>query len=159
MKGDPAKPPFMKLAVLTPYASLAEEGGKCVQGAGAGNECYDHFAVPLFRVSSTWTRYAITWQQLGQAGWGQKIPVSVQPEKEIIGFSFSPVWTNDAAPNKTFDFWLDDISFDVGGTLRRHGLPELRVEGHVRRRLRLPPGRARPRTRCTPTPTRTSSRC
>ena len=111
----------MKVAVLTPYSSLADEGGKCVQGAGAGNECYDHFAVPLFRVSSTWTRYSLTWQQLGQAGWGQKIPTSVQPEKEIIGMSFSPVWTNDAAPNKSFDFALDDISFDVGGTFADTG--------------------------------------
>jgi hypothetical protein len=121
MKGDPAKSPFVKVAVLTPYSSLAEEGGKCVQGAGAGNECYDHFAVPLFRVSSTWTRYSLTWQQLGQAGWGQKIPTSVQPEKEIIGVSFSPVWTNDAAPNKSFDFALDDISFDVGGSFADTG--------------------------------------
>jgi hypothetical protein len=115
MKGDPAKAPFVKVAILTPYSSLADEGGKCVQGAGAGNECYDHFAVPLFRVASTWTRYSITWQQLGQAGWGQKIPTTVQPEKEIIGISFSPVWSNDAAPNKSFDFALDDISFEVNG--------------------------------------------
>ena len=75
MKGDPAKAPFVKLAILTPYASCSRRRvASASRARGAGNECYDHFAVPLFRVSSTWTRYSVTWQQLGQAGWGQKIP-------------------------------------------------------------------------------------
>jgi chitinase len=125
LKGDPAKAPWLKVAILTPYTSLAEEGGKCVQGSGAGNECYDHFSVHLFKLSNIWTRYAITWQQLAQFGWGQNIPRTVRPEKEIIGISFSPVWDNDAAPGKSFDFSIDDISLDVKGPYADTGFSQI----------------------------------
>jgi hypothetical protein len=121
MKGDPSKAPWVKVSILTPYTSLAEEGGACVQGAGVGNECYDHFSVHLFKVSNIWTRYAITWQQLAQYGWGKNVPRTVKPETEIIGINFSPVWDNDAAPNKAFDFSLDNISFDVAGPFANTG--------------------------------------
>jgi hypothetical protein len=121
LKGDPSKAPWVKVSILTPYTSLAAEGGACVQGAGVGNECYDHFSVHLFKVSSIWTRYAITWQQLAQYGWGKNVPRTVKPETEIIGINFSPVWDNDAAPNKGFDFWLDNISFDVSGPFASTG--------------------------------------
>jgi hypothetical protein len=125
VKGDPSKSPWLKFSVITPPTAQAVEGGTCVQGTGAGNECYDHFSVHLFKVSNIWTRYAITWQQLAQYGWGQNVPRSVRPETQIIGINFSPVWDNDAAPNKAFDFWIDDVSFDVEGAYADTGFKKI----------------------------------
>jgi basic endochitinase B len=124
-KGDPSKAPWLKVSVITPPTAQATEGGTCVQGAGAGNECYDHFSVHLFKVSNIWTRYAITWQQLAQYGWGQNVARTVRPETQIIGINFSPVWDNDAAPNKGFDFWVDDVSFDVEGAYADSGFKKI----------------------------------
>ena len=125
VKGDPSKSPWLKFSVITPPTAQAVEGGTCVQGSGAGNECYDHFSVHLFKVSNIWTRYAITWQQLAQYGWGQNIPRTVRPETQVIGINFSPVWDNDAAPNKSFDFWVDDVSFDVDGAYADSGFKKI----------------------------------
>lgn len=113
LKGDPSKAPYIKVSVITPHSAQAAEGGSCVQGTGAGQECYDHFSVHLFKVSNIWTRYAITWQQLAQYGWGRKIPATVRPEAEIIGINFSPDWPNVKTPNKGFDFWVDNLTFEV----------------------------------------------
>jgi chitinase len=118
MKGDPTKAPWMKLSIMTPQSVEAAQGGSCIQPP-VGHpptqlECYDNFSVHLFKVSNIWTRYAITWQQLAQFGWGQPI-TGVKGESQIIGLNFSPVWDLDTAPNKAFDLWFDDLSFDVNG--------------------------------------------
>jgi chitinase len=118
MKGDPTKASWVKLSIVTPKTTEAAEGGTCIQGMGAGNECYDHFSVNLFKVSTIWTRYSVTWQQLAQFGWGQKVPVTYRPETEIVGLNFAPDWgsdANDKVFNKSFDFWVDNLSFDVAG--------------------------------------------
>ena len=65
LKGDPSKAPEVKISFITPFTAVAAEGGACVPDA---KECYDHMTVGLFKVSNTWTRYAISWQQLGQGG-------------------------------------------------------------------------------------------
>jgi Chitinase class I len=127
-KGDPAQAPWMKLSIVTPRTAEAAEGGTCVQGVGAGNECYDHFSVNLFKVSNVWTRYTITWQQLAQYGWGQKVPVTYRPETEIIGINFAPDWGSDAADkvfNKKFEFWVDYLSFDVAGPFTDTGFKQI----------------------------------
>lgn len=127
-KGDPTKAPWMKVSFATPKTSEAAEGGTCVQGVGAGNECYDHFSVNLFKVSTVWTRYAITWQQLAQYGWGQKVPATYRPETEIIGINFAPEWGSDAADkvtNKSFDFWVDNLTFDVAGPFSDTGFKQI----------------------------------
>jgi hypothetical protein len=116
-KGDPAQAPWMKLSIVTPRTAEAA-GGTCVQGVGVGNECYDHFSVNLFKVSNVWTKYTITWQQLAQYGWGQKVQITYRPETEIIGINFAPDWGSDAANkvfNKKFEFWVDNLSFDIAG--------------------------------------------
>ena len=127
-KGDPAQAPWVKLSIVTPPTAEAAEGGICVQGVGIGNECYDHFSVNLFKVSNVWTRYAITWQQLAQFGWGQKVPVTYRPETQIIGINFAPDWGSDAANkvfNKKFEFWVDNLSFDIAGPFTDTGLRQI----------------------------------
>jgi hypothetical protein len=120
-KGDPAKVPSVKVSFVTPGSALAAEGGRCIQPPAdppGQLQCYDHFSVNLFKVSNIWTRYAITWQQLAQFGWGQNSPRTYVPQTEIIGINFAPTW-GDAdvmTPNKAFDFWIDDLSFDVAGS-------------------------------------------
>jgi hypothetical protein len=125
LKGDPSKAPWFKVSVITPHTAQAGEGGMCLHESGVGKECYDHFSVQLFKVSTTWTRYAITWQQLAQYGWGRIAPPGSRPERQILGINFSPVWDNDAAPNKSFDFSLDDISFDVTGDYAASGFKSI----------------------------------
>ena len=128
MKGDPTKAPWLKVSIATPKTAEAAEGGTCVQGVGAGNECYDHFSVNLFKVSNTWTRYAFTWQQLAQYGWGQKVAATYRPETEIIGINFAPTWGSDLADramNKSFDFWIDNLSFDVAGPFADTGFKSI----------------------------------
>ena len=124
LKGDPSKAPEVKLSILTPGTVPVAEGGSC---AGApGMECYDHATVHFFKVSNVWTRYAITWQQLAQYWVGSaKFPRGFRPETRIIGVNFSPVWANDKAPNKAFDFSVDDLSFDVAGNYADGGFKSI----------------------------------
>jgi hypothetical protein len=122
IKGDPSKAPEVKISFATPYTAIADEGGSCVPGA---KECYDHASVHLLKISNTWTRYAITWQQLAQFGWGQMIPGTAKAETQIIGVNFSPIWVNDKLPNKSFDFWIDDVTFDVDGKYSDSGFKSI----------------------------------
>ena len=126
LKGDPTKAPWMKLSIMTPPTVQASEGGACVQplAGSSGLQCYDNFSVNLFKVSNVWTRYAITWQQLAQYGWGQPVPVTYRSQTQIIGINFSPVWANDKALNKAFDLWVDNLSFDVAGPFADTGLQQ-----------------------------------
>jgi hypothetical protein len=39
--------------------------------------------------------------------------------------NFSPVWANDRAPNKSFDFSIDDMSFDVTGNYADSGFKSI----------------------------------
>jgi chitinase len=126
-KGDPARTPSMKVSVVTPGTAATTEGGSgsCAVGGGAGQGCYDHFTVQTFKVSDIWTRYTIVWSQLTQYGWGKAVPRTERPETEIIGLVFSPDWDTDAAnmaPNKSFDFWIDDVSFDITGNFAQSSL-------------------------------------
>jgi hypothetical protein len=128
-RGDPAQAPWMKLSIMTPQSVEAAQGGSCIQPP-VGHlpnvlECYDNFSVHLFKVSNIWTRYALTWQQLAQYGWGQPIPNNIKGETQIIGLNFSPVWANDAATNKAFEFWVDDLSFDTNGPFSDTGFKSI----------------------------------
>jgi hypothetical protein len=117
-KGDPAKTPSMKFSAIIPATAEAAQGGTCIQPPPGSTslQCYDHFTVQVFKVSSVWTRYAFTWEQLTQYGWGQPVPRTLRPETQIIGISFSPDWDpvpGNKATGKAFDFWVDNLSFDI----------------------------------------------
>jgi hypothetical protein len=105
------------------------EGGD--DSCNTGLQCYNHFTTQYFRVSEVWTRYAFTWAQLAQ-GWdntGGAIPRDYQPQKEITGLSFAPVWPDEdpKAPiqGKSFDFSIDDVSFDIAGPFVDTGFKSL----------------------------------
>ena len=40
-------------------------------------------------------------------------PAEHSGREQIIGLNFAPFWSNNNAPGKAFDFWIDDVSFDV----------------------------------------------
>jgi chitinase len=126
MKGDPKTVPYLKVSVTTPVTTGPNEGGACEARVGEPNgECHDNFTVDLFAVSPVWTRYAITWRQLAQNGWGQLAGGGYRPETEIIGINIAPGWEDSAAPNKSFDFWIDDVSFDIAGPFTPTGFTSI----------------------------------
>jgi len=133
LKGNVGSAPYVKVSIATPKTVPMAEGGD--DSCNTGLQCYNHFTVQYFRVSDVWTRYAFTWAQLAQ-GWdntGGAVPRDYQPQKEITGLNFAPVWPeeqpNAPIPNKSFDFSIDDVSFDVAGPFVDTGFKSLVNEG------------------------------
>jgi chitinase len=133
LKGNVGGAPYVKVSIATPKTVPLAEGGDdtCM----TGQLCYNHFTVQYFRVSDVWTRYSFTWAQLSQ-GWDNSagvLPRDYQPQKEITGVNFAPVWPDDdpakPAPGKSFDFSLDDVSFDLAGPYSDNGFKSLVSEG------------------------------
>jgi chitinase len=115
----------VKVSVATPKSVPGAEGGD--DSCTPVQQCYNHFTVQYFRVSDTWTRYSFTWEQLAQ-GWDNStgvIPRDYKPQTEITGISFAPVWLDDTVMNKSFDFSIDDVSFDLTGPYEDNGFKAL----------------------------------
>jgi predicted chitinase len=107
----------VKLSMHTPISEPEASGGACTDLPN----CYNHFAADIFTVPTTWTRYTFTWSQFKQgAGWGIAAPAGYVPQKQILAVSLSPVYAGtDPAmiPDKSFDLWIDQVSFDLTGDL------------------------------------------
>jgi len=132
LKGNVGSAPYVKVSIATPKTVPMTEGGD--DSCNTALQCYNHFTVQYFRVSDVWTRYAFTWAQLAQ-GWdntGGAVPRDYQPQKEITGLNFAPVWPDEdpkaPIPNKAFDFSIDDVSFDVAGPFADNGFKSLVTE-------------------------------
>ena len=105
IKGNPgAGNTRIKFSVHTPVSEPVESGGACTM------ECYDHFA-KMVDITPSWTRVKLKWADLTQT-WCAKsvppVPANWQAEKQILALSFS-----QTDPMKPFDFWIDDITFDL----------------------------------------------
>ena len=107
----------VKLSLHTPISEPEVSGGACTDLPN----CYNHFAADIFTVPSTWTRYTFSWSQFKQgAGWGIAAPAGYVPQQQILAVSLSPVYAGtDPAmlPDKSFDLWIDQVSFDLSGEL------------------------------------------
>jgi hypothetical protein len=64
-------------------------------------KCNDHFGTTV-QLTMSWTQVTINFSQLQQLGWGT--PATFQAS-QVYGVEFQ------FDPNKTFDLWVDDISF------------------------------------------------
>jgi chitinase len=123
LKGTATAAPRVKLMVATPATAEASRGGACVPKADPMNgACDDHFTVAELVLSEQWTRYAVTWKQLAQTGVGQLAGGGYHPEAQILAVLFQPVW-DDAS--RAFDFWLDDVSFEVSGPFAATGFSQI----------------------------------
>jgi chitinase len=75
----------------------------------------------VFTVPTTWTRYTFTWSQFKQgAGWGIQAPAGYVPQKQILAVTLSPVYPGtdpSMIKAKSFDIWIDQVSFDLSGEL------------------------------------------
>jgi predicted chitinase len=106
----------VKLSMHTPISEPEASGGACKDLA----TCYDHFAADIFTVPTTWTRYTFTWSQFKQGGWGAPAPADFVPQKQILAISLSPVYPGTSPAllkAKSFDIWVDQVSFDLSGDL------------------------------------------
>ena len=105
------------LALHTPISEPEVSGGACKDLPN----CYNHFSADVFTVPTTWTRYTFTWSQFKQgAGWGIQAPAGYVPQKQILAVSLSPVYPGTSPAmikGKSFDIWIDQVSFDLSGEL------------------------------------------
>ena len=105
------------LALHTPISEPEASGGACKDLAN----CYNHFSADVFTVPTTWTRYTFTWSQFKQgAGWGIQAPAGYVPQKQILAVTLSPVYPGtdpSMIKAKSFDIWIDQVSFDLSGEL------------------------------------------
>jgi hypothetical protein len=69
---------------------------------GRCKKCYDHYMKVIKDLSDEPKVYEITWDQLKQTGWGDKVKLDV---KSIVALNFT---SKDAMP---WDFTLDDVAF------------------------------------------------
>jgi hypothetical protein len=82
----------MKFLVGT--VATMPEFGKC-------KKCYDHY-MKLIKLDDEPKTYEVTWAELKQTGWGDKVKFDV---KTIVALNFT---SKDAIP---WDFTLDDVAF------------------------------------------------
>lgn len=105
------------LALHTPISEPEASGGACKDLPN----CYNHFSADVFTVPTTWTRYTFTWSQFKQgAGWGIQAPSGYSPQKQILAVTLSPVYPGtdpSMLKAKSFDIWVDQVSFDLSGDL------------------------------------------
>jgi len=105
------------LALHTPISEPEASGGACKDLPN----CYNHFSADVFTVPTTWTRYTFTWSQFKQgAGWGIQAPAGYVPQKQILAVTISPVYPGtdpSKIMDKSFDVWIDQVSFDLSGDL------------------------------------------
>ena len=72
-------------------------GGLC----SPSSKCNDHFGTTV-QLTTSWTQVTIKFSSLQQLGWGT---VATFQASQLYGVEFQ------FDPNKTFDLWVDDISF------------------------------------------------
>jgi predicted chitinase len=105
------------LALHTPISEPEVSGGACKDLPN----CYNHFSADVFTVPTVWTRYTFTWSQFKQGvGWGIQAPAGYVPQKQILAVSLSPVYPGTSPAmikGKSFDLWIDQVSFDLSGDL------------------------------------------
>src|SRR6266508_1477526 len=105
IKGDPSKGNTqVKFNVQTPVTEPAMSGGACTAG------CQDHFA-KMVDITATWTRIKVPWSDLKRLSCKDTVPpvpANFQPQKQVLSISFQ-----QPDPSKGFDFWIDDITFDI----------------------------------------------
>ncbi len=106
IKGDTSggKNTQMKLNVQTPVSEPTDSGGACT-----GN-CRDHFA-KIVDIPGNWNRVKVAWSDLKRLACSSTTPPTpsnFNPQKQILAISFQQL-----DPSKAFDFWIDDITFDI----------------------------------------------
>jgi hypothetical protein len=84
-------------------ANSEPKGGKCVDGGGAGEGCFDTFGVTISTLGTTWQRYKVPFSGLTQRNYGLQAEALDTKTLFIVGFNV------DA--NTVFDLWVDDVSF------------------------------------------------
>jgi hypothetical protein len=87
------KPSSIRVGVVTPETTW--NGGACEKF------CMDFHGIEV-SPDTTWSRFAIRFEELRQQGWGD-VQAPLRPER-LIGFV---VW-----PNHPCDLWLDDVRFE-----------------------------------------------
>jgi hypothetical protein len=80
-----------------PTKATDPAGNICTPAA----KCNDHFGTTV-NLTTSWTQVTVNFSQLQQLGWGT--PATFQAS-QLYGVEFQ------FDPNKTFDLWVDDISF------------------------------------------------
>lgn len=83
------------MKVLIGTVATMPEFGRC-------KKCYDHYMKLVKDLSDEPKVYEITWAELKQTGWGDKVKFDA---KAIVALNFT---SKDAAP---WDFTLDDVAF------------------------------------------------
>lgn len=83
------------MKVLIGTVATMPEFGRC-------KKCYDHYRKVIKDLSDEPKVYEITWDQLKQTGWGDKVKFDV---KTIVALNFTSL---DAVP---WDFTIDDVAF------------------------------------------------
>lgn len=75
------------------------DGGVC-------SNCFDHFGAELM-LGSGWQRYVVLFSSLQQQGWGDSF--AELDAESLFGLHFQ------VPANQSFDVWVDDVEFVVGG--------------------------------------------
>ena len=83
------------MKVLIGTVATMPEFGRC-------KKCYDHYRKVIKDLSDEPKVYEITWDQLKQTGWGDKVKFDT---KTIVALNFTSL---DAVP---WDFTIDDVAF------------------------------------------------
>lgn len=79
-------------------------GGVCNAESGTPDECYNAFGTELTTISTEWQKFTLEFPSLAQRpGWGY-MAEALDPAA-----LYDLEWNFD--PNRTFDFWVDDIWF------------------------------------------------
>jgi hypothetical protein len=87
---------ILHVEVLLPSVLGPEAGGDCVV------DCYDNYFTTV-TLTEEWTEYSVLWSDFGQAGWGAKVPFTLN---KVQALQFTTQGTTAGAD---FDWWLDDI--------------------------------------------------
>ena len=112
LKGNPgAGNTKVRFNLHTPVTEPVASGGACTDD----KLCYDHFSVVL-EIKPTWTNYKLPWKDFKRQSCKVALTgdlANFEPAKQIVSMSFS---IEDMA--KPFDFWVDDITFDIAPDTR-----------------------------------------
>ena len=86
------------IRLKVPDAATSPEAGICT-------ECFNDFGADI-ELTEEWQQYVFTFEQLSQmSGWGAPRPGSIDAT-QLYGLQFQV-----EGSGKTFDIWIDDISF------------------------------------------------
>jgi hypothetical protein len=89
--------------VTFPDKDTLPDGNLCQTGSSAGaNQCYDHYGQRI-TMSTTWTKYYVSFSSLSQDGWGRG-GTGFDPGTLYQVLFMIPV-------GATFGIWVDDVAF------------------------------------------------